>query len=387
MTEPAFKGHYPKLDGLRAVAISLVLLHHFGGYLAHWFDAGYYGVDLFFVISGFLITSILIRDSDASFGRAYRTFLGRRTLRIFPVYYFAIIALYILNFATTRQNIGFLATYTWNYARYRWQGSELFYLWSLSTEEQFYLFWPFIALLLRRHLRALLTVTVLIITIGYGQTVYNMVPQLAPFNYTGLINRMGSLGLGALGAIVFQLRLFPPWFYRSLPLEIAAGALLIWTQCASTSGRFPVMGLCSLYFVLKAVHGEFRIWGVARCLESNAMIFLGRISYGVYIYHVPIDVLFTHYIFDPFWHRIPFSSLGPLAILRWHSWIIKFPLYSLLSIGIATASYYLIERRILTLKENMFPTSASHVAVAEALPSNAQASIPRHPTRKLAGGN
>ena len=81
--------HYKQLDGLRFIAVSLVLVEHFATFLGRHISAGYYGVDLFFVISGFLITNILLRSNE-SFGKTYKNFIGRRTLRIFPIYYLTI---------------------------------------------------------------------------------------------------------------------------------------------------------------------------------------------------------------------------------------------------------------------------------------------------------
>ena len=135
----------PLLDGLRGVAILLVLVHHFGGPLAGIVDLGYYGVDLFFVISGYLITSILVK-TPGSFLHAYWIFFGRRLLRIFPPYYATLLVLFIANVGNIRDNIFYFSTYTWNYAKDQWHEGGLFYLWSLSVEEQFYLFWPLIIL-------------------------------------------------------------------------------------------------------------------------------------------------------------------------------------------------------------------------------------------------
>ncbi len=102
--------YYTHIDGLRALAISLVMIQHFGGELPKYFSAGYYGVDLFFVISGFLITAILLK-SQGGFGTAYKTFMGRRTLRIFPVYYLALAVLFACNFANgARTLFGWAAT-------------------------------------------------------------------------------------------------------------------------------------------------------------------------------------------------------------------------------------------------------------------------------------
>ena len=192
--------HYPQVDGLRAIAISLVMIEHFGGEIPKHFSAGYYGVDLFFAISGFLITAILLR-TQGSFRDAFRTFMGRRLLRIFPVYYLTLLVLFVLHFENTRRDIFWLATYTWNYAVVSRGGGQLTYLWSLSVEEQFYLFWPILVLSLRRKNSVLLVLTMAIVIFSYCQLVFRVVPELSPYNYHGLINRMGSLGLGAVGAI------------------------------------------------------------------------------------------------------------------------------------------------------------------------------------------
>ena len=352
--------HFPQLDGLRAVAVCLVLLHHFGGSLAAFFDQGYYAVDLFFVISGFLITSILVAE-QSGFSGAYYTFVGRRSLRIFPVYYVALAAMYVMGIGTTRRDIGYLATYTWNYASDRWQGSEIFYLWSLSVEEQFYLFWPVLVLLLRRRLTLLLCVTVLIITIGYAQLTVNLFPQLSPYNYTGLINRMGSLGFGAFGAVAMTRFRIPERVYESAALEFGMLSVLVWTQVTENHWRLPVMGLCSLFLVIKAVRGSFRMWGVKGLLEHRLTQHIGRVSYGIYVYHIPLAFVISAYVFDPVWLQIPFDQFGLLCKLRWHSWIIKLPLFSLLTLGLASISYRWMEKPILAMKERWFPLRKSQI--------------------------
>jgi len=203
----------PQLDGLRCVAISFVLIEHFGGYLGTFVAGGYYGVDLFFVISGYLITAILLKAQHPSFAASYRVFLGRRALRIFPAYYALLFLLLLLDFGPVRESFPWLATYTFNYPAALWEtegrDNQLFYLWSLSVEEQFYLLWPPLVLALRNRRNCLLGVTAAIIAVGYAQATHSIVHALTPFNYTGLINRMGSLGLGASGAIYVSHRLLP----------------------------------------------------------------------------------------------------------------------------------------------------------------------------------
>ena len=142
----------PDIDGLRALAVSLILLFHID-YSS--LQGGYIGVDFFFVISGFLITSILLK-TKGSFKTMYINFLARRSLRIFPLYYFAILIFVIIGHPVVLENIGYLLTYTFNY-RYPLitQANPLGHFWSLSVEEQYYLFWPIIVLALRHHIKIL----------------------------------------------------------------------------------------------------------------------------------------------------------------------------------------------------------------------------------------
>jgi peptidoglycan/LPS O-acetylase OafA/YrhL len=83
-------------------------------------------------------------------------------------------------------------------------------------------------------------------------------------------------------------------------------------------------------------------------------MYIGTISYGIYVFHGPISYYFGQYIFDPFWNGIRFESLGKFSKLEWHPWIIKFPLYSLLSIGVSALSFKYFETPILKLKDRIF---------------------------------
>src|SRR6266568_1679125 len=138
-----------KIDGLRFVAIALVVIEHFAPFIGERYTMAYYGVDLFFVISGFLITSILFnsRQNDTFFN-SYKKFIGRRTLRIFPIYYLTILILFLINLEVVRQYLFYFLTYTYNYAwiYYKIPLNPVRPFWSLCVEEQFYLFWPIIVL-------------------------------------------------------------------------------------------------------------------------------------------------------------------------------------------------------------------------------------------------
>lgn len=351
--------YMPCLDGLRTVAIGMVLFEHFGGYLVNFCSTGYYGVDLFLVISGYLITSILLKDRQESFTGSYRIFMGRRMLRIFPLYYAVIAFVLLINFGEARELWGWLITYTFNYGVIGWREqmgqTPLFYLWSLSLEEQFYLFWPFIAISLRKRPRVLIAVTLPIVLIGFLQITHNIIPQISQYNYTGLINRMGSLGLGALAAVYFTHWKAPAWIFRNRLVE---AMVLIGLGVTLGAGHFtysPVLlALISLYLVIKASLFQFYLPGVQRILTNRFIVWVGSISYGIYLLHMPLAHVVTVYIFDPIWMRIPFQQFGSLAVLEYHSWILKLPLYSGLAIVVAGLSFRYFESPILRLKERWF---------------------------------
>jgi len=355
----------PRIDGLRFVAISLVLIDHLGGYLAGRIQGGYYGVDLFFVISGYLITGILLRDSGHTWGQTYRAFVGRRVLRIFPVYYALLLVLFAVNYGMTRELIAYLATYTFNYpaAEILKAGGPradlhhiwtIYYFWSLSVEEQFYLLWPLVAITLRRKKEMLLAITALIVLFSYAQIRFDIVPSLSIYNYSGTLNRMGSLGLGALGAIWVSRRPFTKPPFDSALIEVAVLLVLASALILDYSWRYVVMGPCSLFLVLKAANGSFRLTWLDRFLTQKWILYVGTISYGVYLFHVPVASFLSNYVFDHFWNAIPWASLGPLAKFQWHSWILKFPLYSGAAIALAAISFKYFESPILRNKDRWF---------------------------------
>ena len=143
----------PALDGIRGIAVTLVALLHFG-----YLNGGWIGVQAFFVLSGFLITGILLADRDAPLRAYLRRFYWRRTLRIFPLYY-GYLALLAVSYALRgvpaefADDAGALFTYTYNFTRATDFTPTPFFthLWSLAVEEQFYLVWPFLVHALSRR--------------------------------------------------------------------------------------------------------------------------------------------------------------------------------------------------------------------------------------------
>jgi peptidoglycan/LPS O-acetylase OafA/YrhL len=350
------------LDALRGVAISCVLTEHFGGLLAVPFNFGYFGVDLFFILSGFLITGILLQMPDRNFWNNLYFFIARRSLRIFPMYYLTLLCLIVLDIDQSRSHWLPLTTYSWNY--FCLDGGP-FYLWSLSLEEQFYLFWPIIVLSLRSRLTILIILTAFLTIASYCQIIFCIVPALTPFNYTGLPNRMGSLCAGALAAILCLPNIIPRSILSSKSLEVFALLCILWSMASLRNWLtiwngygYPVAILleaaCSIFFICKCISGGFAIKSLDRLMRCKSLQYLGMISYGVYLIHAPLGVWFRNEIFGPIWHSIPFESLGFLSKLRWQSWIISFPLSVLLSISVASATWLIIERPVARYKDKYF---------------------------------
>lgn len=348
--------YYPKIDGLRFIAIVAVLLHHLASIFSTYIDLGYFGVDLFFVISGFLITSILLETKE-NFKLTYLNFLARRSLRIFPLYYFALLLLVIIGHPVVLREIGYLLSYTFNY-RFPLieEANPVGHFWSLAVEEQYYLFWPIIILGLKNHLKVLISIVILMIIFAYAQISFSIIPSISIYNYTGLPTRMGSLGLGSLGAMLF---LKPKgWFIFILKSKsIEYGMFLIWLFAIWTLNPF-LMGLGSLFLVLKAAEDSFHFQFFNKLLSHKFILHIARISYGIYVYHIIVNYYFTPYIFDPIWNQLNFQTLGKFSILKYHSWLIKLPLYTLITIGIAELSFCYFERPLLKLKDHYFKKNA-----------------------------
>jgi peptidoglycan/LPS O-acetylase OafA/YrhL len=348
--------YYPKINGLRFIAIFLVLIEHFAYFIGKRITAGYYGVDLFFVISGFLVTSVLLATKKESFSDNYVHFVGRRTLRIFPIYYFTIFILLIVGVDAVSKNLFSLLTYTYNYASIHNNISPnpVFQFWSLAVEEQFYLLWPFIVIPLKKKPLVLLSIISVVVIVGYSQLIFSIFPRLSAYNYVSLLTRMASLGLGALGAILATHNLLSENFFKNKFIEYIILSLLILMLLLNYKIKLLVLGFCSLYLVLKVSFFDLSYEPFNKFLCNKYIMYIGTISYGIYVFHGPISYYFGQYIFDPFWNGIRFESLGKFSKLEWHPWIIKFPLYSLLSIGVSALSFKYFETPILKLKDRIF---------------------------------
>ncbi|HEY3668468.1 MAG TPA: acyltransferase, partial [Polyangiaceae bacterium] len=316
MTEaPTRMRHVPALDGLRGIALLGVLLFHANGAL----PGGYLGVDLFFVLSGYLITSLLLAEQRQTGRIALSAFWVRRARRLFPALLSLMpaIAIYGRYFAKPDElaSLRAQALATLSYIA-NWQSifehksywqlfsapSPLEHTWSLSIEEQFYVFWPLLlTLLLHRYsTRALLAVSVFLSALSAAAMWLLFNPENTTRVYLGTDTRMAGILAGAALAVV--LRPEQSFGARATRLLDGLGAFALlglgvaWCTLAGSSpllyhGGFWLSELGALVLIACAVAGS-QSW-VARALSFRPFRLLGTISYGVYLWHWPVNVFLS----------------------------------------------------------------------------------------------
>jgi peptidoglycan/LPS O-acetylase OafA/YrhL len=342
----AVQGRIPQLDGLRTVAILLVFVNH-----ALHTPLTWVGVDIFFVLSGFLITGILMQRKAVSggVGKYFRYFYVRRVFRILPPYYLTLLVFSIFfpwsafhpwpMFAFFGMNLqrSFSFTQTWNPLP----------LWSLAVEEQFYFVWPFIILLVSEKVLFRLAIAAIVITPFLRFFCTPLFPtQLSIYMLTPF--RADLLCAGALLAML--------WKHRGPRLEQVCRNFA-WTGCVAGFGGLvlaqlvPGLRLASnsragngLDYSL-SVLGSFCLlaWTLAdrgwlrALLASRPMRFLGQISYTMYLIHrIPI-ILLEHRISSPY-------VVGLIALP--------------VTIGYATLSWFLMEKPLIAFAARMAPGHA-----------------------------
>jgi peptidoglycan/LPS O-acetylase OafA/YrhL len=342
---------FGSLNGVRGLCILSVLWHHApGGLQARIFERGFLGVDMFFVLSGFLIVTLLLRERARNGSISLKKFYARRTLRIFPIYYLVVFSLFLYYLLTKPDAptalgyfaaLPFLLTYTSNWVHV--QAGNAIIMWSLATEEQFYLGWPLIEKLLRPLGVALLLAAVLVVNqlINFGvldsflARIYGRQPSL-PFldaTFTPI----------ALGVVLAHFLHSPRTFefhYRLLGHPVSCvifGGLLLalvalWPGDISGTGRLSIQ--ITMMLLLGTLVVREHHW--ARPLMTfPPLAYLGAISYGMYLYHM--------WVIHPV--RIGFARLG------WPEHSLGYFLIALAcSVVVAGLSYRYIEEPLLRLK-------------------------------------
>ncbi len=343
--------YLPQLDSVRALAVMLVLGHH-------WFKPphapGSIGVWIFFVLSGFLITRILLksrRESVAENRRAMVTFYIRRFLRIFPLYYF-VLFVGIFFSATLRSDWAWYFTYLQNFRMITAAKSDYIFgthLWSLAVEEQFYIVWPLLMLFVPR--KWLLPIISIAIASAVAIRVYLAHAGWRSFDvYIFTPSSLDTLGLGALLAYFVTYRSEQVRSLRTMSLLLGLvtfviAALLRWRIGSNALVPVP-MGLLSLWMISWAADGIPGVLG--RLISISPIIYIGRISYGIYVYHYFVPIILRP-MFDRM--RIGEGNVFFAAICF------------VVTIIIASLSWFLMERPINSLKDR-FAANTTPVLVS-----------------------
>ncbi|MHA3771008.1 acyltransferase family protein [Verrucomicrobiota bacterium sgz303538] len=348
-----------QLDTIRLIAVAMVIATHWGdGNMPFWFN-GNLGVQLFFVISGFLITGILLSARTTAEQSGYRlsgvikSFYARRFLRLFPLFYVTLAVTFLLGFPAVRSSLLWHVSYLSNvYLAIRggWFG-EVSHFWSLAVEEQFYLVWPFLILFSpRRVLPALITSVIAVAPIF--RFVCSDVLELNPVAaYVLPFSSTDSLGLGALLAFLRERNCGKGNKARTLLkwASIAGAGVVIVTHLGSASNSF----LCGFHSI-EGVALPFALVGVVwitgngiggplrTVMEFTPLVYLGRISYGLYVLHNFVPRA-TNKVFV----ALGVSSLGAPAYL-------KHLLDIAVLIILSSLSWHVLEKRINNLKR-LFP--------------------------------
>lgn len=364
------KFYIKPLDGLRGIAVLLVIIFHFSKlpFISFDFEIGWVGVQLFFVLSGYLITRILLNEKEELEFKPYlKKFYWRRTLRIFPIYFlylFFVTFLYYLTGEPGDYNDAapYLFTYTYNFfiLTPEWQVTRVYgHLWSLSVEEQFYLCWPLIVFFLnRRNLKY------------FAIALFFFVPLFRYFLGTVLLDQMNPNNVGpsiylftlshfdafAMGGLLTmfnskQRDLILKYKWPVMALVILIGIVNLFSYAAPITSY----EISSLGYVVGNLENYQHVWsytllnilfGVAilslvvegsKLMSNKVLVFMGRISYGMYLYHFMAIIMIEKVFGKPVINELVTFIICLVSI-----------------IGISYLSYIVIEKPLLRLKDKKF---------------------------------
>lgn len=314
----------PELDGLRGIAILGVLMFHLFPptvplFAAYFVQAGWLGVDLFFVLSGYLITGILV-DSAGKPGY-YRNFVVRRTLRIFPLYFVCLAMATVVDFWPGPFNWKrFVDSGYWWYACFlgnvpvfrevKWPGGALTPYWSLQIEEQFYLTYPLLVWVLSRRTlgRALGVLIAVAFLIRVAFVVW--MPANITSTYVLMPSRMDALALGGLVAVLQREN---PAVLRGRWIEwVTVGAAAVtgwicwkylpgpWSTPMRTIGFTAAdVAFCGMLILIIAQQNPL----LGAICRVRPLVWLGTVSYGVYLLHAGVSETIRRWMVSEGWHR------------------------------------------------------------------------------------
>ncbi len=367
------------LDGMRGFAVLWVMLYHFlhGATHNYWLfhgvfafiRYGYWGVDVFFVLSGFLITGILY-DSRLA-GNYFSAFYARRVLRIFPLYYSVLIAVFLIlpafheftpQQAAMAREQGWLWFYLGNIAMvvrnapvFDAGSIKLLHFWSLAIEEQFYLVWPAVVLIFSR--KALMRIcAALVVAAAISRLAVADLGIAQPMASFFTLSRVDGLALGALVALWARGTMGTEQMHHAARqiaiVFLALLAIILLAMSRHWAGTLPGYLLDPVHLILfaavlvMAVAAPVGGW-VRSAFSTRWLVFFGKYSYALYVFH---------YMMLPLFHRIvPMECMTRLC----HSFVVgvavRVVVCTTLSLIVSLLSWHLLEKHFLALKKYFVP--------------------------------
>ena len=349
------------LDALRGFAVLLVIYQHWGplGFrnpwlkyiFTHFIPSGTFGVDIFFVLSGYLITRILldarIDKPDKRIG-TIKTFYFRRVLRIFPIYFLYVLSIaYVLQDIYVKNHIAYFVTYTSNVLYINgdvpWQ--TLPHTWSLAVEEQFYIIWPWIIIYTPQ--RYLQRVILFFISLGIISSL--VLYTFYGYYFTFLLPAcFVAFGLGAWYAHLTVYQLPVKWLPVALKIAVPVCVIIlivnqVFYRIVLIRLSDAIIGIGTIYFLEKQQYKQ----GLKNLFENKLLVRLGKISYGVYLYHFTLPFYYSK-LLDYLMGKQLFSA-GAFHALSYIP--LKYAINLVLVISLSTISFRFIETPFLNLKK------------------------------------
>ena len=358
--------HVPALDGIRGVAVMVVFVSHLHlilspeptfrevtpwGFINRTFEAGFMGVDIFFVLSGFLITSLLLKERSSNRSGMLSRFYKRRALRLLPALYaLLIVSFFVSQWENFPRDIQWRTTWhallylnNWNIVWNSATQNDLGHLWSLGIEEQFYIAWPIVmltiaALKIPPKIAISLTAFFAVVVTWHRFDLWNNGVSWL-FLYVRTDARVDSLLIGASFAYVYRHYRVPPKILNLLATSSFIGFIYIKYRFGSLpvhpfffQGGFTVIAVLAGTIILAAAEGA---WFANRALISRPLTIVGKVSYGLYLWHVPVFAVLGRHVT---------SGPKPLRIL----------IGIIIASAVTSLSWYFVEKPFLKIKNQRY---------------------------------